>query len=492
LQLRPGSAPARNLTAWLTDELRSAIADGRLAGGALLPSSRVLAADLGVSRGTVVEAYRRIQDEGLVGGRSGAGTTVRPVALSVGPAHSPWTATTTPASAAGGTATPGTATPGTATPGTGVPRLPRPWRTTAKIDLSPGVPDLSAFPRAAWLRAERAVLAHATDAELGYGDPRGSEQLRQQLSGWLARVRGLRAGPEDIVVVAGVAQALALLSRVLRHQGLTAIAVEDPGSRGARDELAYWGMHTVPVGVDQEGARTDDLVGTGCRVVLLTPAHQFPTGVVLSPERRRALLRWAAEGGLVIEDDYDAEYRYDRAPVPAFQASAPDRVAYTGSTSKSLAPGLRLGWLVAPRHLHDELVAAKHASDLGNPSLPQLVLARLIATGDLDRHIRFVRGRLRARRDVLLAALLENCPQAHVQGVAAGLHLVVTFPTLTGVVDDADLAARVAQDGVLTHPLSLHRHRDGPPGLVLGYAAHSPGELRYAAGRIGLALVAKS
>jgi len=209
--------------------------------------------------------------------------------------------------------------------------------------------------------------------------------------------------------------------------------------------------------------------------------------VVLAPPRRRALLDWAAAGGLVIEDDYDAEYRYDRAPVPAVQASGPDRIAYTGSTSKSMAPGMRLGWLIPPPRLYTDLVTAKHASDLGSPALPQLVLAQLIASGELDRHVRQVRARQRGRRDALLAPLREQLPGVRVQGVPAGLHLLITFPGLDGRgADDTELAGRLQQDGVLVHPLSWHRvNQDtGPPGLVLGYAAHAPDQLREAARRI--------
>jgi GntR family transcriptional regulator/MocR family aminotransferase len=262
--------------------------------------------------------------------------------------------------------------------------------------------------------------------------------------------------------------------------------------------------------VDEHGLDVAALARSGARAALLTPAHQFPTGVVLAPPRRRALLDWAAAGGLVIEDDYDAEYRYDRAPVPAVQASGPDRIAYTGSTSKSLAPGMRLGWLIPPARLYADLVAAKHASDLGSPALPQLVLAQLIASGELDRHVRQVRGRQRGRRDALLAALREQLPGARVQGVPAGLHLLITFPGQpagtqpagtqpadtgpdgtgpdhTGP-DDTELASKLQRDGVLVHPLSWHRVASGPPGLVLGYAAHSPDQLREAARRISSAV----
>jgi GntR family transcriptional regulator / MocR family aminotransferase len=460
LLLDPTTAPARGLTDWLVNALRSAIDDSRLAPGSRLPATRSLATDLAVSRGVVVEAYRRLTDEGLVGGRGGGGTTVlsqparaprarrRPDPLPAGP-----------------------------------PRLPRPRLPGAGIDLSPGVPDLSAFPRSRWLRTERAVLTETAPEELGYGDPRGHPRLRAALAPWLARTRGLRAGPDDIIVVSGVAQAMALLAQQLQREGIDSIAVEDPGSRGAVDEFAYWGLQPVPVAVDDDGIRVDALASTGARAAFITPAHQFPTGVVLSPQRRRELLAWAVDADLVIEDDYDAEYRYDRAPVPALHAAAPERIAYAGSTSKSLAPALRLGWLVAPPRRYEDLVAAKHASDLGSPTVPQLVLARLLESGEYDRHVRLVRARHRTRRDALLDALTSELPAAEVKGVAAGLHLLVTLPDES--VDDVALADELRRAGVLVHPLSWHRRGSGPPGLVLGYAAQTPDRLRAAAATIG-------
>jgi GntR family transcriptional regulator/MocR family aminotransferase len=503
LQLTPATAPSRGLTAWLADALRAAIMDERLAAGAALPSTRGLAGDLGVSRGVVVEAYQRLTDEGLVSAHHGAGTRVlpRPDAGPPSPVTpSPVTPSKTTRSTSQRSTTPPSGPARAQALPPGVAQLPQPWRTLAELDLSPGVPDLSGFPRAAWLRAERAVLAQAVPADLGYGDPAGSPWLRRDLAGWLARTRGLRAEAGDIIIVAGVSQGLALLGQVLCSQrpgGRPEAAVEDPGSRGARDQLAYWGMEPVPVPVDGHGLRVADLERTSAVAALLTPAHQFPTGAVLAPQRRRDLLGWAtATGALVIEDDYDAEYRYDRAPVPALQASGPDHVAYLGSTSKTLIPGLRLGWLVPPARLRAPLVAAKHASDLGNPALPQLVLAQLISTGELARHIRTARARQRERRDTLLTALREHLPPARVQGVAAGLHLLITFPDQPdrpgqpGRPGDADLARRIQQAGVAVHPLSLHQLSPGPPGLVLGYAAHPPGQLREAARRIGAAATA--
>ncbi len=469
LHLHAGSAPPRGLTTWLTGGLRAAILDGRLRPGTRLPATRALAGDLGIARGVAVEAYQRLGDEGLVSARTGVGTLVMPLATTTVPTVPP----------AQRRADPGQAD--------AAPRLPVAASLrleSAELDLSPGVPDLAAFPRAAWLRAERAVLSQVTAADLGYGDPRGSARLRQELAGWLARTRGVRARPGDIIVVAGVAQALALLAQTLRASGATAIAVEEPSSRGARDELTHWGLRPVPVRVDEHGLDVDELERSGLQAALLTPAHQFPTGVVLSPPRRRAVLDWARAGRLIIEDDYDAEHRYDRAPVPALQSAAPDHVAHTGSTSKTLAPGMRLGWLVPPGHLQTELVAAKHASDLGSPALPQLVLAQLLASGAYDRHLRLLRARQRRRRDAMLAALREHLPAARVEGVAAGLHLLITLPDLPGDPADTELADAVRHAGVLVHPLSWHRQLPGPPALVLGYAAHPPDRLTDAVRRL--------
>ncbi|MEV4343125.1 PLP-dependent aminotransferase family protein [Actinoplanes sp. NPDC049596] len=452
LQLRPAEAPRKGLTAWLADALRAAITAGRLVPGARLPATRLLAAELAVSRGVVVNAYQRLVDEGLATERAGAGTVV-------------------------------TAAPAAARRTTDRRRdlaaiqLPLPPREDIDIDLSPGVPDLSAFPRAGWLRAERAVLDEITAADLGYGDPGGTPRLRTELAAWLARIRGVRCEPDDVIVVGGVAQALALLAQTLRAHNHTAVAVEDPGSRGARDQLAHWGVRPEGVPVDEEGIRVGALTQDAA---VLTPAHQFPTGVVLSPDRRRALLDWP---GLIIEDDYDAEHRYDRAPVAALQGSAPDHVAYCGSVSKSLAPGMRLGWLIAPRPMQAELLTAKHDSDLGNPALPQLVLARLLATGDYERHLRAVRSRQRRRRDALLAGLRRHAPGVRVTGVAAGLHLLIMT---NGDTPDTVLAERAAAaEGVLAHPLSWHRLAPGPPGLILGYAAQPPDRLAEAARRLG-------
>lgn len=246
LQLDPTGVPPGGLAAWLTGALRDAVADGRLAVGARVPASRTLATQLGVSRGVVVEAYQRLTDEGLLSARSGGGTRV-------------------------------SAVPGAVRRLGAATRLPTP-----DLDLSPGVPDLSAFPRAAWAKASREVLAEIGSADLGYGDPRGVPALREALAVWLGRTRGLTVSPDEILVINGVAQGLVLLARWLEERGRTRVGFEEPGSYGGRVHLQRWGMTTVPVPVDGDGLDVAALDASGVDAVVVTPAHQFPTGVVLS------------------------------------------------------------------------------------------------------------------------------------------------------------------------------------------------------------------
>lgn len=484
LQLNVADAPRGGLAEWLADRLRQAISDGRLPVGSRLPATRVLAADLGVSRGVVTEAYRSLSEDGHVVGQGRRGTIVVAAPLTAPPPRQP----RPPASA------PPPDRP--TTPEAPTPEIYETLRATpARVDLTPGLPDLAAFPRDAWLRAERAVLAEATPADLGYGDPRGAPALRRAVAAWLARNRGVRAHPDEVLIVSGVSQALTLLGEVLRHHGIDAVAVEDPSSLGARQWLAARGLALPPVPVDADGLRVAALTATDAPAVLLTPAHQFPMGVVLGGERRRALMRWATErpGRLVVEDDYDAEHRYDRPPVPALRAMLPERVCYAGSVSKLLAPSLRIGWVLAPPPYAAPLLAAKRYADLGNAVLPQLVLARLMDSGALERHLRALRRRHRRRRDAMVAAVRTHLPTATVHGAAAGIHLTITFDAFAphaagGPLSDTALAAAALTHGVKAHPLSWHAQRPQPPGLVLGYAASPPGEIAEGVRRIARAL----
>ncbi|MFJ8674829.1 PLP-dependent aminotransferase family protein [Streptomyces sp. NPDC093589] len=507
LQLNIADAPFGGRSAWLAGELRRAISDGRLPLGSRLPASRSLAADLRVSRGVVTEAYQRLSEDGHVVGRGRSGTVVVAAPVTAAPAT-----VRQPADSARHPGRPPADHPAhrpappsadslfAAAPGPDCYDLLR--ALPARIDLTPGIPDLASFPRAAWLRAERAVLRDLAAADLGYGDPRGAPALRLAVATWLARHRGIRADPDEVLIVSGTAQAIGLIAQVLRLHGISTVAVEDPGSLGARQHLHHWNVATPPVPVDAEGVRVDALQAGGVPAVLLTPAHQFPTGVVLGGRRRRALMRWAGAGGVVIEDDYDAEHRYDRPPVPALRAMLPEQVWYAGSVSKILAPALRVGWVLAPPQHRDDLVDAKRFADLGNAVLPQLVLARLMASGELERRLRLLRRRHRQRRDAMIEALRAHLPGAVVHGAAAGLYLMATWaptdpidradlthpgdradpthstdPTHPAALSDAAVAAEALAGGVKVQPLSWHSQRPSRPGLVLGYAARSPSEI---------------
>lgn len=473
LQLTVADAPTGGLSDWLATQLRLAIADGRLPVGSALPPSRILATELRVSRGVVTEAYQRLSDDGHVAGRGRAGTIV--VAAPVDTASPTAQTSRVPAAQAVFDGQPGDDV------------FDELRATPARYDLSPGLPDLASFPRAAWLKAERAVFDLLTPTDLGYGDPRGAPALRLAVSQWLGRNRGIRVDPADIVIVAGVAQGLILLAQVLLADGIDAIAVEDPGSLGARQHFHRWGMATPPIAVDAAGLDVGRLEAEGHRAVMVTPAHQFPYGVVLDGQRRRDLLAWAGQGRLVIEDDYDAEHRYDRAPVPALRAMSGD-ICYTGSVSKLLAPALRTGWVLPPPRYRDALIDAKRCTDLGSATVPQLTLARLMDNGDLERHLRWLRRRHVQRRDAMLAAVREQLPTAEVHGAAAGLHLTITLPEL----DDVRLARTALSYGVKVHPLSWHAQLPHRAGLVMGYAASTPSDLTAAIFLVGQALRAIS
>jgi GntR family transcriptional regulator/MocR family aminotransferase len=434
--------------------LREAIRTGRLAAGTRLPSSRDLAAQLGVARGTVTLAYTQLTAEGYLLSRRGSGTTVSGSVAGPDPTASP------------------DAEPETQ------------WR----YDLRPGLPALSAFPRAAWLAASRVGLAGLSDAELGYPDPAGLPQLRTELAAYLGRVRAVAATAADVAITHGSAEATTLLTQVLHAAGHRTVAMENPHHPGLVGLFATHGLTPVPVPVDEDGLVVDALAATGCRVVVVTPAHQFPLGVTMHPRRRSALLDWArAVDGLIIEDDYDAEHRYDGAPISALQAFDPSRVVYQGSASKTLAPALRIGWLVAPAALHPVLVERKRLHDLGCSPLAQATMAQLLRDGGYDRHLRRTRQLYRQRRDALLGALAEHLPEWSPVGVAAGLHVVLRLPENT---DDVALSRRLADRGVNAMALSIYVHestRAPYPGLVLGYALLSPDRLRAAVAEIATA-----
>ncbi|HEY3562646.1 MAG TPA: PLP-dependent aminotransferase family protein [Kribbella sp.] len=486
LQLDPSDAALGGLADWLTGRLRTAISSGHLPVGTRLPSTRTLAADLGISRGVVTESYQRLTEDGHLTGRGRRGTVV--VAVSLADSSTGRSRLRIPAPPPEVLGDSGKSADTSCRPVQDPEIFDNLRAAPAKVDLTPGVPDLAAFPRAAWLRAERAVLTDLESAEFGYGDPAGAPALRRAVAAWLAQYRGIAADPEDVIIVAGVAQAIAIVAQLLDHHGIHEIAVEHPGSLGSRQHLQSWGMRTPPVPVDDRGLQVEVLRDSGARVVMATPAHHFPTGVVLDGERRRELVQWATDGGLIIEDDYDAEHRYDRPPVPALRSMLPDQVIYTGSVSKLLAPALRIGWMLAPPQYKDELIARKRLADLGSAVLPQLTLAHLMESGELERQLRLLRRRHRTRRDAMVAAIREHLPTATIHGAAAGLHLTITFTEG----DDTALAAAALEAGVKCHPLSWHCQLPHAPGLVLGYAARTPTEITEAIATISACRVATS
>lgn len=433
--VRPGARGVREV---LVNALRDAVRSGRLTPGTMLPPSRTLAADLGLARNTVAESYAELVAEGWLASRQGAGTWV----LNSG------------------------ARPLTATP--------RGTRTTSRHNLMPGSPDVSEFPRSAWLASTRRALTTAPNEALWMGDPRGRPELREALADYLGRVRGVRTSAETIVVTAGVRHGVELLTRVFGPQH--PIAVEAYGLFIFRDAINALGSSTAPIGLDDHGAVISDLTDrlTEHRVpaVLLTPAHHNPHGMPLHPRRRTAAVDWAQQrGAYVLEDDYDGEFRYDRQPVGAMQSLDPERVVYLGSASKSLAPALRLGWMALPDALVEPVVAAMGGNQFFVDAVTQLTLADFVRSGGYDRHIRRMRMRYRRRRDRLVDALAPF--DVGIRGLAAGLNVLLTLPDGA----EREVLQRAGDAGVALVGLSAMRHPDAgpevpdPDGVIVGFGA---------------------
>ncbi len=435
----------------LERQLRDAVRSGRLRVGAPLPPSRVLAQELGVSRGVVVEAYSQLTAEGYLAARPGAGTVVAYSETPSGQIRSP------EASAP--------------------PKI--------VYDLRPGQPDFALFPRQRMLAALSRAMRQMPDHGLSYGDPRGIAELREAVSDYVARVRAAVADPDRVVVSSGLAHGLTNVWLALRDRGARRVGVEDPGWRWQTRTAEHAGLTPVPVRVDECGLVVEELERLDVDAVTVTPAHQFPTGVVMSPERRAALIDWARRrDALIIEDDYDAEYRYDREPVAALQGMAPDHVVFCATASKTLAPAMRLAWMVLPQRLVSD-VARQYVVTWASPSsIHQVAMAHFLASGELDRHLRRTRRLYRLRRDALVDALAERLPRIRIGGAAAGLHLVAWLPDGS---DEAAIAGAARGRGVAVH--ALHRHctcvAEAPPALILGYAQVNEIALRRAVGELG-------
>jgi GntR family transcriptional regulator/MocR family aminotransferase len=485
----PGSLHRR-----LEDAVREAVHLGRVPPGAALPPSRVLADTLGVSRWVVTEAYGQLVAEGFLDSRTGSGTRV-PLTARTDPRTETAVRGDVEPRRAGGPGSAGEATGARATrtgtgatpSGTGGPPAPR-----ARYDLGPGVPDLRHVPRAAWVRALREALAEAPDADLAAPDPTGHPTTRAALADYLARARHVRAGGGDVVVTHGADDAMRRVAAALHRAGHRALLVEDPSWSRLRETAAAAGLTPVPVPVDGDGIDVDALLvtagRTGARAVLVTPAHQFPTGAALSPVRREALVRWARDvDGLVVEDDYDAEFRYDRRPVAAVQGLAPDRVVLLGSLSKTLSPAFGLGWAVLPPGWRDAVVDRGGA---GPSTLDQLALARFVTSGAYERHLRSARGRFRRRREALVEALGKALPRTVVTGIAAGMHAVVELPDgveATDVVREA--ALREVNVAAIERYRATAAGRDGGRDrLVVGYGNLADARVEEAVARLAAAV----
>nr|WP_260407852.1 PLP-dependent aminotransferase family protein [Planomonospora venezuelensis] len=547
---------AGGIAGQIARELREAVRRGRLTAGERLPASRELARDLGFSRGVVVEAYEQLVAEGFLTSKVGSGTHVAPAACRAPappgpgpvpgrtPGLPPRTPGPMPMPAPGPDPVPAPGpvpaaagpAPGGRPPGRPARRGPRPGGEDGGApDPAPGYecdygrrptsPDLGCFPRERWLASTRRVLAALPADALDYGDPGGVPELREELAAYLRRVRGAEVGPENLVIVGGVAQGLNLTVQALAGRlpgtrpdpgrpvhdprrsppdapdpgrpgdcgadagtpslrtlsrfvdgsapplpppGRIRLAVEDPTGLRQLPLLRSAGADPVAVPVDGEGVDVAALAATGVRAVLLTPAHHYPTGVVLSPRRRAELVEWAAAtGATILEDDYDAEFRFDRDPVGCLQGLAPGSVVLAGSVSKSLAPGLRLGWVAAPPRIAAAVRLARAELDMGSPVLEQHTLADFVRSGAYDRHLRRMRREYRNRRDTLVRALARHLPEITVRGVSAGLHLLAELPPGW----DERAAARTAQScGLAAEPVGPMRHRPGPSALVMGFA----------------------
>jgi GntR family transcriptional regulator/MocR family aminotransferase len=425
-------AAGESLGSQLRRRLLDAIRSGALRTGVRLPSTRALAAQLGVSRPLVVDAYAQLAAEGYLALRQGA----RPVVAGINSA----------------------------------PALDAPEQPSAdpiRYDLRPAMPDVGMFPRKAWARAIRTALNDLPASELGYGDPRGNLSLRRVVADYVGRVRGVIADPACIYITSGFAEGRALVCAAFHSRGIRHLAVEDPSYSdwGAVDKA---GLVRLPIPVDAQGLDVDRLVASHAQAAFVTPAHQFPIGGVLSAERRQRLVRWLRErDAYALEDDYDAEFRYDQAPVGALQGLAPDRIIYAGTVSKTLAPALRLAWLVVPPALIETMNRELRRWSEGTPRIDQEALAEIIRSGVYDRHLRRMRRLYRERRDRLVACLAAALPQLEIEGVAAGLHVTLRLPD---ALDEGDVVEALRRRGVATEGLGRYsRTATGPRRLFLGY-----------------------
>lgn len=437
----------------LANEIRDACRNGRLLAGMALPSSRELAVQLGVSRGVVTDAYNQLAAEGYIEQLPRRAPLVLPTSIDGPTADDP---------------------------------LPQP--ATWRYDLAATAPDLARFPRREWAAALRDTLRTLPDKALDYGDPRGPEVFRKAICDHLTRARGCHVDPTRTVAVAGFTEGFYVACAALRRQGATAVAVEDPCLDEQLPMIRMAGLRPVPIPVDADGIRVDLLREVNVQAAVVTPAHQFPTGAVLSPTRRQDLINWANENGTyIVEDDYDAEYRYDREPVGTIQGRAPQRVIYIGTTSKTLAPVLRIGWVHVPDDLLLDICDEHWYLGGGPPTIDLHAYAHLLEKGDVDRHLRRTRTLYQARRKLLIESLHRELPDLEIRGISAGLHLTLDLPENVDATAVADTLAsrRVNIRTIASHTMES---RNATSGLMIGYGQLQEPQIRAAVRLIASAI----
>jgi len=443
----------RNLQSQLQVQMRQAILSGRLAAGVRLPATRSLAQALGISRNTVLAVYEQLQTEGYLQAHGAGGTQVSATAQrTMQPARPQQPAD------ARHRLHPRWQTPAASPPPGGQPPI--------RIDLRLGQPELRHFPFGTWNRLHARAVRRLGQVPLGYGqDALGHLPLRDMLVQHVSALRAVACTAGDVMVTCGAQQAFDLIARILVTPGRTTVAVEDPGYPLAREAFAAHGARIAGVPVDAQGLVVAR-IPRQARVVCLTPSHQFPLGVVLSAERRVALLQWAREvDGCIVEDDYDSEFRYGGRSLDALKTlDSQGSVFYVGTFSKTLFPALRIGFVIAPPWARDALARAKTLGDWQCAIHTQETLASFMRDGHLRRHVRKMHRLYEARRDAILQAarpILAPYPSC------AGLHVTLELPA---GVQDAPVAAALAQRGIAVEALSRYRlDAAGAGALALGF-----------------------
>ncbi|MED1645669.1 PLP-dependent aminotransferase family protein [Brevibacillus agri] len=432
------------LTRQLYSEFRDKILRGEWTAGFKLPSTRKMAQELRISRNVVIEAYDQLFAEGYIESRQGSGYFVAPGIYLEQFAR-----------------------------GTDLPQPSPGDQSEGLIDFRSGVPDLEHFPRSLWGKTVQRVCQDAPLSAFGYNRPEGRAELRDVLSRYLYRTRGVQCAPERIVMTSGATQALMLIAKVLLAPE-SRVLIEDPITQDIQMIFASTGARLCPVPVDACGMAMDKLSATPVNAapsfVFVTPSHQFPLGTTLTIQRRIQLIQYARSVDCyIVEDDYDSEFRYESPPISSIQGLAPERVIYIGSFSKILSPGLRLGYLVLPEALVERYQKAKWLTDLHTPSIDQLALARFIEKGHLEKYVTRMKKLYQKRRQCLTDALRDTFgDQVAIWGEAAGLHIVAAF---SHVRFTPDVVAALEAAGVRVYPVEEHtiakgRHADK---IVLGY-----------------------